>query len=138
MSEKSHQKRPELSGGGSDGRYLGAHGFQAEWLEHLAPEGQPQRKDWLSVWGVDERNWYQTCCSICPATFQCRKQAIAAHEISNSHKDKEAAWLTKQQVLVGWQGQLNKGADYTAIQRAAQADDSKLLTQFACVFKTLL
>ena len=35
-------------------------------------------------------------------------------------------------------GAENKGADYTAIQRAAQADDSKLLTQFACVFKTLL
>jgi hypothetical protein len=87
---------------------------------------------------VDERNWYQACCSICPAIFQCRKQAITGHESSNSHKDKAAAWLKKQQALVGWQGQLNKGADYTAIQRAAQADDSKLLTQFACVFKTLL
>jgi len=32
---------------------------------------------------------------------------------------------------------LNKGADYTAIQRAAQAADPKLHTQFACVFKTL-
>ena len=32
---------------------------------------------------------------------------------------------------------MNKGADYTAIQRAAQAADPKLHTQFACVFKTL-
>ena len=87
------------------GPYGPTNKFQAEWLEHPAPEGQPQRKDWLSDGGVDERNRYQACCSICPATFQCRKQAIAAHEISNSHKDKEAAWLTKQQVLVGWQGQ---------------------------------
>jgi hypothetical protein len=34
-------------------------------------------------------------------------------------------------------GAENKGADYTAIQRAAQAADPKLHTQFACVFKTL-
>ena len=27
---------------------------------------------------MDERNWYQAYCSICPATFQCRKQAITA------------------------------------------------------------
>jgi hypothetical protein len=45
--------------------------------------------------------------------------------------------VEEQQALVGWQGQLNKGADYTAMQRAAQAADPKLHTQFACVFKTL-
>jgi len=55
--------------------------------------GQPQRKDWLSDRGVDEKNWFQAHCSICPATFQCRKQAITGHESSNSHKDKAAAWL---------------------------------------------
>ena len=98
--------------------------------------GQPQRKDWLSDRGVDEKNWFQAHCSICPATFQCRKQAITAHEISNIHKDKAAARLKKQQARAGWQGQLNKGADYTAFQRAAQAADPKLHTQFACVQDT--
>ena len=87
---------------------------------------------------MDEKNWFQVHCSICPATWnQCKKQNIACHEISNSHKDKAAAWLKKQQALVGWQGQFNKGADYTAFQRVAQAADPKLHTQFACVFKTL-
>jgi len=45
--------------------------------------------------------------------------------------------LKKQQARAGWQEQLNKGANYTAVQRAAQAADPKLHTQFACVFKTL-
>jgi len=31
--------------------------------------------------------------SICPATFQCTKQAVTAHEISNSYKLEEAASL---------------------------------------------
>jgi hypothetical protein len=31
--------------------------------------------------------------SICPATFRCRKQAITAHEISNSCKLGESAYL---------------------------------------------
>ena len=43
----------------------------------------------------------------------------------------------QQQARAGWQEQLNKGADYTAAQRAALAADPKLHTQFACVFKTL-
>jgi len=30
---------------------------------------------------------------ICPATFQCRKQAITAHEVSNIYKLEEAASL---------------------------------------------
>ena len=104
---------------------------------HPAPEGQPQRKDWLSDGGVDGKNWFQIHCSICPATFQCKIQTIASHEISKSHKDKAAACLTKQQARAGWQEQLNKGADYTAVQRAAQAAYPKLHTQFACVFKML-
>ena len=86
---------------------------------------------------MDGNNWFQVHCSICPVTFQCKKQNIASHEISNSHKDKAAARLKKQQARAGWQEQLNKGADYTAVQRATKAADSKLHTQFACVFKTL-
>jgi len=78
--------------------------------------GQSQRKDWLSDRGVDEKNWFQAHCSICAAIFQCRKQAITGHESSNSHKDKAAAWLKKQQARAGWQGQLNKGADYISVQ----------------------
>ena len=87
--------------------------------------------------GVDGKNWLQVHCSICPATFQCKKQNIASHEISKSHKDKAAACLKKQQARAGWQEQLNKGADYTVVQRGAQAAYPKLYTQFACVFKTL-
>ena len=117
MSDKPPSKKPKVARGKSDGKYLEAHGltnkFQAEWLEHPVPERQPRRKDWLSDRGVDEKNWFQAHCSICPATFQCRKQAITGHESSNSHKDKAAAWLKKQQARAGWQGQLNKGADYS-------------------------
>ena len=91
----------------------------------------------MGGWTKRIRSKFQAHCSICPATFQCRKQAITAHEISNIHKDKAAARLKKQQARAGWQGQLNKGADYTAFQRAAQAADPKLHTQFACLFKTL-
>ena len=86
---------------------------------------------------MDDKNSYQAHCSICPAFFQCRKQAILAHEDSKAHKQKAAAWLVKQQARAGWQVQLNKGADYTALQRATKAADPKLHTQFACVFKTL-
>ena len=141
MSEIPPPKKPKFARGQSDGKYLGAHGptnkFQAQWFEHTALEGQPQRKDWLSDGGVDDKNSYQAHCSICPAFFQCRKQAILAHEDSKAHKQKAAAWLVKQQARAGWQVQLNKGADYTALQRATKAADPKLHTQFACVFKTL-
>ena len=141
MSKTPPPKKARVARGKSDGKYLGAHGptnkFQSQWLEHPAPEGQPQRKDWLSDGGVDGKNWFQVDCSICPATFQCKIQNIVSHEISKSHKDKAAARLKKQQAQAGWQEQLNKGADYTAVQRAAQAADPKLHSQFACVFKTL-
>jgi len=45
--------------------------------------------------------------------------------------------LKKQQARAGWQEQLNKGADYTEVQYAAQSADPKLHTQFDRVFKTL-
>jgi hypothetical protein len=61
MSKKPPSKKPKVAQGESDGKYSGAHGptdkFQAQWLEHPAPEGQPQRKDWLCDGGVDEKNW---------------------------------------------------------------------------------
>ena len=56
MSENPPPKKARVARGKSDGKYLGAHGptnkFQSQWLEHPAPEGQPQRKDWLSDGGV--------------------------------------------------------------------------------------
>ena len=45
MSEKPPPKKARVARGKSDVKYLGAHGltnkFQAQWLEHPAPEGQP-------------------------------------------------------------------------------------------------
>jgi len=96
MSENPPPKKARVARGNkSDGKYLRAHGptnkFQAWWLEHPAPEGQPRCKDWLSDGGVDGKNWFQVHCSICPAIFQCKIQNIASHEISKVHKDKAAA-----------------------------------------------
>ena len=58
MSEKPPTKKARVAGGKSDGKYLGAHGptnwFQAQWLEHPAPEGQPQRKSGLVMEGWTE------------------------------------------------------------------------------------
>ena len=91
MSENLPLKKARVAWGKSDGKYLGAHGptnkFQDQRLEHPAPEGQPQHKDWLSDGGVDGKNWFQVHCSICPATFQSKKQNIASHDISKAHKD---------------------------------------------------
>ena len=150
MSENPPPKKARVARVKSDGKYLGGKVMEStkgpmgpqtssklRGLSIQPLRDSPSALDWLSDRGVDEKNWFQIHCSICPATFQCKIQNIVSHEISKSHKDKAAARLKKQQAQAGWQEQLNKGADYTAVQRAAQAAHPKLHTQFACVFKTL-
>jgi hypothetical protein len=57
MSKTKPPKKARVARGKRDGMYLGAqrstNKSQAQWLEHPVPEGQPQRKDWLSDGGVD-------------------------------------------------------------------------------------
>jgi hypothetical protein len=93
MSEKPPPKKARVARGKSDGKYLGGHGptnkFQAQWLEHQAPERQPQRKDWLSDGGVDEKNWYQVHCSICPAIFSARSRTLRAMRSATATRIKQ-------------------------------------------------
>jgi hypothetical protein len=48
MSENLPLKKARVAWGKSDGKYLGAHGptnkFQAQWLEHPAPEDSPSAR----------------------------------------------------------------------------------------------
>jgi len=84
-AKNSHQKRPELQGEKWWEALRGpwsTNKFQAQWLEHPAPEGQPQRKDWLNDGGVDGNYWFQVQCSMCSATLQCKKQNIESHALN--------------------------------------------------------
>ena len=138
MSEIPPPKKPKFARGQSDGKYLGAHGptnkFQAQWFEHTALEGQPQRKDWLSDGGVDDKNSYQAHCSICPAFFQCRKQAILAHEDSKAHKQKAAAWLVKQLIpstpsLLACSRRCSRGAQsLTCVMVPGSVEDERMFS----------
>jgi hypothetical protein len=74
-------------------KYLRAHGptnkFQAQWLEHPAPEGQPQRKDWLSDGGVGRKNWFQINAASAQPLSSARIRTLRPMRSANPTKTRQ-------------------------------------------------
>eukprot|EP00983_Pelagomonas_calceolata_P025330 794728-Pelagomonas_calceolata.AAC.2 len=104
MSKRDSRKR--VKRGQSDGDYKAdlppgvINKFQADWYD---PPNCPRQKHWLKDGGLDDMSEYVAQCILCQTSFQCRTQAVKAHEQGKKHKDHIAAWQQAQKGKAAWQ-----------------------------------
>eukprot|EP00983_Pelagomonas_calceolata_P020393 642976-Pelagomonas_calceolata.AAC.5 len=85
---------------------------------------------------LPDNNEYLVQCKLCQTSIQSRVTCIS-HEHGKKRKDRVASWQQAQKDRAAWHECLDKGAEYTAEQRAGQAADLKLHTLLASTFKHL-